>query len=348
MPGEHEPQQQVLMMWPERADNWRLNAAPVQKEFVAVASAIADVTEVVMCVSAAQFDHAQQLLPESIKLLTVENNDSWMRDTGPSFVVNNDGDLRGIDWQFNAWGGAVDGLYAPWDKDDAVAEKVLQWRNNDRYRAPLILEGGSIHVDGEGTLYTTEECLLSEGRNPHLSKVEIENLLCDYLSVTKIIWLKRGLYNDETNGHIDNILHVVKPSEVILSWCDDANDPMFEICREGLAILESEVDAKGRHIIVHKLPIPGPLYMTAEEAAGIVDSEGMKRESGERLGGSYANFIITNKKIICPQLDLNNDQQALTILARVFPDCDVVGVSSREILLGGGNIHCITQQVPAA
>jgi agmatine deiminase len=346
MPGEYEPQQAVLMVWPERPDNWRLNAKPVQHEFVAVANAIAVVTPVIMCVSKARFTAARQQLPESINVIEVDNNDSWMRDVGPTYVINDRGDLRGVDWEFNAWGGVVDGLYSPWDKDDLVAEKILQLRNEDRYRAPIILEGGSIHSDGEGTLYTTEECLLSEGRNPQLNKLEIEKILCEYLAVTKVIWLRRGLFNDETNGHIDNILHVVKPGEVLLSWCDDKTDPMYEICREGLEDLTATTDAKGRDIVVHKLPIPGPLYMTEGEAEGIVSSDGMKREAGERLGGSYANFLITNKRIICPQLDAAKDKQAVEILEKVFPYHDVVGVSSREILLGGGNIHCITQQIP--
>lgn len=347
MPGEHGPQQAVLMVWPERPDNWRESARPVQAEFVEVAKAIAEVTPVTMCVSAEQLDHARTQLPAHIDVVELANDDSWMRDTGPSYVVNGSGELRGVDWQFNAWGGLVDGLYHPWDQDDQVAEKVLAMRGEDRYRAPLVLEGGSVHVDGDGTCYTTEECLLSEGRNPDLSRQEIEALLCDYLNVEKVIWLKRGLYHDETNGHVDNIMHVARPGEVILSWCDDDSDPMYEICREGLAQLESETDARGRSIKVHKLPIPGPLYMTDQEAAGIEDSDTMARAHGERLGGSYANFLITNGRIICPQLDTARDQQALDILSGVFPEHQVVGVKSREILLGGGNIHCITQQVPA-
>ena len=348
MPGEHEPQQAVLMVWPERPDNWRLGGKPAQAEFASVAKAINAVTPVTMCVSNSQYETARTQLPESIRVVEISNNDSWMRDIGPSYVVNDQGDKRGIDWGFNAWGGLVDGLYFPWDKDAQAAQKVLEMRGEDRYRAPLILEGGSIHVDGEGTLFTTEECLLHPSRNPNLSKAEIEELLKDYLNVDKVIWLKRGLYSDETNGHIDNILHVARPGEVLLSWCDDTSDPMYEICREGLAILESETDSKGRELVIHKLPIPGPLYMTDQEAAGIDPAKGMHRQAGQRLGGSYANFLISNGRIICPQLDALKDSQALQILQRVFPEHEVVGVNSREILLGGGNIHCITQQVPAA
>ena len=171
--------------------------------------------------------------------------------------------------------------------------------------------------------------------------------MSDYLAVEKCIWLKRGLYEDETNGHIDNLLHVVSPGEVVLSWCDDAADPMYEICREAMTVLQGERDARGREIVVHKLPIPGPLYMSEEEFAGLHASGHAHRGAGERLGGSYANFLITNGRVICPQLDPAMDEQALEILRSVFPGHEVVGVPSREILLGGGNIHCITQQVPS-
>ena len=346
MPGEHEPQQAVLMIWPERPDNWRDNARHAQQQFVAVASAIAEVTPVFMCVNPDQISNARRQLPASVTIAEVASDDSWMRDVGPTYVVDDAGKVRGVDWQFNAWGGELDGLYSPWDRDAAVAATVLEERGEDRYPAPLILEGGSIHVDGEGTLYTTEECLLHPSRNPGLSRNEIEALLADYLAVDKFIWLKRGLYNDETNGHIDNLLHVVSPGEVVLSWCDDVGDPMYEICREAWATLSQESDARGRKITIHKLPIPGPLTMSDEEFEGLSSAGHANRCSGERLGGSYVNFLITNGRIICPQLDPAHDEQAVDILQGLFPTYEVVGVSSREILLGGGNIHCITQHIP--
>ena len=346
MPGEHEPQQAVLMIWPERPDNWRDNACHAQQQFVAVASAIAEVTPVYMCVNPDQISNARHQLPASVTLLEVASDDSWMRDVGPTYVVNDAGGVRGVDWQFNAWGGELDGLYSPWDRDAAVANRVLEIRAEDRYAAPLILEGGSIHVDGEGTLYTTEECLLHPSRNPGLTRSEIEALLADYLAVDKFIWLKRGLYNDETNGHVDNLLHLASPGEVVLSWCDDASDPMYDICREAWAILSGQQDARGREIVIHKLPIPGPLYMSDEEFRGLSSNGHANRRAGERLGGSYVNFLITNGRIICPQLDPAGDEQAINILQGIFPGHEVVGVNSREILLGGGNIHCITQHIP--
>jgi agmatine deiminase len=205
MPGEFEPHEGCWMLWPERPDNWRLGAKPAQKAFAAVASAIARFERVTMGVSAAQFQNARNLLPGHIRVVELSYNDSWMRDCGPTFVTN--GKIaRVVDWDFNAWGGLDGGLYFPWDQDDLVARKVAEIEWVDRYKAPLVLEGGSIHVDGQGTLLTTEECLLNPNRNPHLSKSEIENLLMEYLNVEKILWLGKGVYN-ETSIRDKSFLH---------------------------------------------------------------------------------------------------------------------------------------------
>ncbi|ANO35535.1 agmatine deiminase (plasmid) [Vibrio breoganii] len=347
MPGEHEPHERVFMVWPERCDNWRLGAKPAQRTFVEVAKAISKRTPVTMVVSASQFDNARTQLPSDIQVIEMSSNDSWMRDTGPSYVVDDNGNRRGVDWGFNAWGGLVDGLYFPWDKDDQIAQKVCEILGDDSYRAPLILEGGSIHIDGEGTVYTTEECLLHPSRNPDLTKDEIEKLLCDYLGAEKVIWIPNGLFNDETNGHVDNLIHVVRPATIALTWCDDETDPQYTLSRESLAALEAQTDAKGRSIEVIKIPMPGPLYMTAEEASGIDAADGMEREAGERLAASYANYLISNKHIIFPLLDPKTDGDMEAMFKRMYPDHLITGVEAREILLGGGNIHCITQQIPA-
>jgi agmatine deiminase len=187
---------------------------------------------------------------------------------------------------------------------------------------------------------------LHPGRNPSLDKAGIERLLGEYLGVSKVVWLEHGLYHDETDGHVDNILHVVGPGEVVLTWCDDPADPVYDICRRCLATLQAETDARGRSFMVHKLPLPGPLYVTQEEAAGIQPSAGMARAAGERLAASYANFLITNERVVYPLLDAAHDERVADILAGLFPGRQVVGVAGREILLGGGNIHCITQQIP--
>ncbi|WP_432460729.1 MULTISPECIES: agmatine deiminase [unclassified Agarivorans] len=346
MPGEHQPHSEVWMSWPMRPDNWRMGAKYAQQAFVAVASAIARRTPVVMLVNHAQYANARMQLPAQIKVVEMSYNDCWMRDMGATYLLNQAQQRRGVSWQFNAWGGLVDGLYFPWDLDNAVAEKMLNLTEDDIYCAPFILEGGSIHSDGEGTLYTTEECLLHPSRNPGLSKRQIETHLQNYLGIDKVIWLPQGLYDDETNGHVDNIMHVVKPGEVVLTCCDDPSDPQYAISKKAYQVLSSQSDAKGRAIKVHQLPMPGPLYMSEQEAEGIEPSAGMKRQAGERLGASYANFLISNGQVIFPLLDERTDQQARDVLQQAFPEHQLIGVEAREIVLGGGNIHCITQQIP--
>ena len=347
MPGEHEAHAEIWMAWPERTDNWRYGGKPAQLAFVNVAKAIAEVTPVTMAVSAAQYENARLMLPENIRVVEMTTDDSWMRDIGPSYVVNGEGERRGVDWEFNAWGGLVDGLYFPWNRDDQIARKICETLHDGHYRAPIVLEGGSIHVDGEGTLYTTEECLLHPSRNPDLSKEEIENVLKDYLSIEKVIWIPQGLYNDETNGHVDNLMHVVRPGEVVLSWTEDKEDPQYEISQKAYKVLSETKDARGRELTIHKMHIPGPLYIQEDEADGVDACDGMERTAGERLAGSYANYLITNKRIILPLLDEKYDAEAKGLLEDIYDGYEVVGVNAREILLGGGNIHCITQQVPA-
>jgi agmatine deiminase len=349
MPGEFEPHAGCWMLWPERPDNWREAARPAQLAFAAVAAAIASFEPVAVGVTAADFQVARALLDPRIRVVEISHDDCWMRDVGPTFVVDRRGAVRGVDWQFNAWGGLQGGLYFPWDQDDLVARKVLEIENRERYRAPIINEGGAIHVDGEGTALVTEECLLNINRNPLLSRERLEATLRDYLGVTRIIWLGKGVCNDETGGHIDNLACFVRPGAVCLTWTDNKRDPQYPISLDAWERLNDEQDARGRRLQVTKLMMPGPLTMNAKEASGIVASEGTKpRAGGERLAASYVNFYIANGGVVMPLLDPRTDRAAATRLKRLFPDRRVVGVPAREVLLGGGNIHCITQQVPAA
>jgi agmatine deiminase len=347
MPAEWEPHAGTWMLWPERPDTWRENAAPAQRAFAAVAAAIAKSEAVTMGVSAAQFGKARAMLPAGVRVVEISSNDAWMRDVGPTFVVDGHRRVRGIDWIFNAWGGKDGGVYADWSLDDQVAAKVLEIESMPRYRAPFVLEGGAIHVDGRGTLLTTEECLLDPNRNASLRRSQIESLLERYLGVREIIWLGRGVFNDETDGHVDNLCCFVRPGVVVLDWCDDPEDPQYDISHAAYEVLAGAKDASGRRLTIHKLLQPGPLYMSEAEAAGIERSSGTRpRRAGERLAASYANFYIANRHIVMPLLDPRTDRAAKATLASLFPRRKVIGVPSREILLGGGNIHCITQQQP--
>jgi agmatine deiminase len=349
MPGEFEPHDGCWMAWPQRPDNWRLGAAPAQEAYVAVATAIAASEPVTMAAPAAQLERARALLPEAVRVVEIPSDDAWIRDTGPSFVVDGSGGRRGVDWRFNAWGGAKGGLYSSWEQDDRVAARVLEVEGTERYRAPIVLEGGAIHVDGEGTVLATEECLLNPNRNPGLSREQIERTLCDYLGAEKVVWLGQGIYNDETDGHVDNIACFARPGLVLLSWADDEGDPQHEISRDALERLQAAGDARGRSFEVIRLPSPGPLLIEAEEAAGVEPAAGtLPRRPGDRLAASYVNFYLANSRVVMPLLDDRFDAQAAAVLAECFPGREVVGVPAREILLGGGNIHCITQQLPAA
>jgi agmatine deiminase len=348
MPGEFEPHAGCWMLWPERPDNWRLGAKPAQRAFVDVATAIAQFEPVTMGVSRDQFLNARNLLPDYIRVVEMSYNDSWMRDCGPTFVVDDKGTVRLVDWGFNAWGGLEGGIYFPWDQDELVPRKVAEIERIGRYKAPIVLEGGSIHVDGEGTLLTTEECLLNPNRNPNVSREEIEQILQAYLNVEKIVWLGRGVHRDETSGHVDNLCCFARPGVVALTWTEAASDPQAEISLDACERLESATDARGRRLEVHKIPQPNPICITEEESKGVDAVEGtLPRQPGDRMAGSYINFYIANGGVVAPTFDDPHDETALEALQRLFPGRKVVGVRAREILLGGGNIHCITQQQPA-
>ena len=353
MPGEFEPHRGCIMIWPKRPGSWNYGAKKAREAFKRVAWAIAESEEVFMLAGPDVEENAREMLSgnpgHEIHVIRMESDDAWARDVAPTFVVNGEGAVRGIDWEFNAWGGTVDGLYAHWEKDDLVAEKVCGELGYGCYEAhPFVLEGGSIHSDGEGTVLVTAACLLSGGRNPKLTKDEIGKKLCAYLGAKKVIWLERGIYNDETNEHVDNICAFVRPGEVVLGWTDDEKDPQYAMSKSCLDILENETDAMGRKIKVHKLPIPKTLICVTEEELGGYEFEDGEdtREVGERLAASYVNFYISNGGVVVPQFGDEHDKTAVEILGKVFPERKICPIPARDILLGGGNIHCITQQIP--
>jgi agmatine deiminase len=347
MPAEFTTHKQTWMLWPERTDNWRLGAKPAQKVFTEIASTIARFEPVTVGVNQRQFQNARAMLPAQVRVVEISSNDAWMRDCGPTFVVDGKGSVRLVDWKFNAWGGLNGGLYFPWDLDDLIPQKVAEIEGVDRYQAPLVLEGGSIHVDGEGTLLTTEECLLNPNRNPGLTKNEIEDLLRNYTGVSKFIWLEAGVYHDETSGHVDNLACFVRPGVVALTWTDDPDDPQYPISKNAYDHLRRATDARGRTLEVIKIHQPDPVRITPKEAQGVDVVEGtLPRKAGDRMAASYINFYIFNGGTIVPIFDDPHDTPALETLQKLMPERQVVGVPAREILLGGGNIHCITQQQP--
>lgn len=351
MPAEYEPHRGCVMIWPVRPGSWPHGGKAAQQTFAQVARAIAE-SETVWMLAAPQEVPAVEAVfaaDEAIHVLPIETNDAWARDVGPTCVVNGQGEVRGVDWQFNAWGGDYDGLYAHWEKDNAAARAICDALGLGCYDARhFVLEGGSIHTDGEGTVIATEACLLSPGRNPQLTREEIEAQLRQYLGAEKVVWLPRGIYNDETNEHIDNVCAYVGPAEVVLAWTDDENDLQYPLSKASFDALKAATDAKGRKFTIHKLPIPKhPICVTAEELSGYTFEEGEDtREAGERLAASYVNFYISNGGILLPQFGDEHDAEAVRILSKLFPTRKVCPIPARTILVGGGNIHCVTQQIP--
>ncbi len=364
MPGEFEPHRGCILIWPKRPGSWPYGAEPARAAFARVIEAISKSEIVYLAVEEDTKNSAQELLRDLIEagrveLFSAPSDDAWARDVGPTFVVSQEDDidkrkLRCVDWAFNAWGGEYNGLYASWEKDDAFADAFACAHEIPVYDAhPFVLEGGSVHSDGEGTLLVTETCLLSKGRNPSLTKQQIEEKLKEYLGAEKVLWLPCGIYQDETDEHVDNVCAFVRPGEVVLAWTDNKEDPQYAMSKACLDYLERETDAKGRSITVHRLPIPDhPILVGEEELSGYQFEEGEDaREAGDRLAASYVNFYFSNAAVVLPAFGGENeesDQRAVQIMQKLCPDRQVIPVAAREILLGGGNIHCITQQIPDA
>lgn len=348
MPSELAEHKCTYLLWPERPDNWRDGAKPAQKAYREVIEKIAKHEPVVVGVNQSQYLHVLGMNMENVSVVEMSNNDSWIRDSGATMVVNNTGEMRAVDWGFNAYGGVVDGIYYPWDFDDYVAAKMAAIERVDRYVPDMIAEGGAFHTDGEGTLIVTEETMLSDDRNPDMTKDQIENILKEYTGVEKVLWLPCGVYMDEdTEGHVDNICQFVAPGKVVLAWEDNTEDPQHERSVKDLEYLESVTDARGRKLEVIKIHVPNVITITKEESEGVDVVEGTyPRNEGDRLPASYINYYNCNGAVILPVFNDPHDDEAIRILQECFPDKVIETVYAREILLGGGNIHCITQQVP--
>lgn len=300
MPAEWERHDRTWMLWPERPDVWRDGAKPAQRTWVELATAISRFEPVSVGVNHDQFDNARDQLPPQIRVVEISQNDCWMRDSGPSFVVDDGGGVRLVDWRFNAHGFSL----PAWDRDDRVPRKIAEIEGVDRYRAPLVLEGGSIHVDGQGTVLTTKECLLNPNRNPELSQGRIEELLKEYLGAATVIWLERGFDPDITSGHLDDVAMFVRPGEIALAWTDDPSDWRHEVQTENLEILHAAHDAGGCDLTVHKVPLPAEVVLTEEEAATIDRVEGsLPLPAGFAQAATYINCVLCNGGLVMPTFD---------------------------------------------
>lgn len=329
MPAELEPHAATWVAWPHNPETWPGCLPEAEAEFEAILAALA-ASEPVRVLAQGEA-HAEAVAARtcrhsSVSIHVAPSDDSWLRDTGPTFAIDAEAGLVAIDWTFNAWGGK----YPPWDRDDAVAARVAALAGCPALRPGLVVEGGALEVDGSGTLIATRSSLLDPRRNPGLDRAELERRLGALLGVTRFVWLDGAIAGDDTDGHVDNLARFVAPGRVVCAREDDAGDPNhapLEACRRAL---ERARDARGRPLEVIDLPMPAPV------AAG-----------GDRLPASYANFYVSNRAVLVPTFGVPTDAAALDRLGDLFPDRDVVGVRCRALVRGLGAVHCLTQQQPA-
>lgn len=329
MPPEWEKHSRTFMEWPVQEAEWPEPFAEILPAFAALVNQIARLEPVTLIVRPDRVSEARRFCDPAIEILPLAHNDSWMRDNGPTLVKNARGEIAGIHWLFNGWGNKF-----PSDLDNQVAPRVLAHLGIPCFDAPLVMEGGSFHVDGAGTLLTTEECLLNPNRNPLLNKEAIEAYLKRFLNVTKIIWLKRGWAGDDTDGHIDNLAAFAAPGVVLTQVCSDATDPNYEISRMNLEILRNATDAAGRPFRIIAVAQPPACYYR-----------------NVRLTLSYLNFYFVNGGIILPVFGgaaREADHRAEEIFRQTFPERRIITVDGSVVARGGGNVHCLTQQIPAA
>lgn len=324
MPAEWHPHTRCWMAWPCNAAIWSNGLTVARRNFAEVIRAILQFEPVTLLVRPADKADAYRLCGDQVTYWEYPLDDSWMRDFGPTFVVGDGGGLAGVDWQFNGWG------KYPHANDKHVASHVLEQLQLPRIEAPLVLEGGAIHVDGEGTVLTTEQCLLHPNRNPALEKEEIEELVLRHLGAEKMIWLQQGLSDDDTDGHIDEIACFVAPGVVLALVGSDRDDVDYMPLQNNLSMLREATDARGRRLDVITVEQPTPVY-----------------RDDRRLSQSYINFYIANGGVVMPAFgERRCDEQARGIVAELFPRHKILQIPARELAYGGGNIHCITQQQP--
>ena len=350
MPFEGGKHSGTIVLLPFRKDTWRKNAEPALENYKKVILAISKYEPVYVGIAPKLYNRVIKDYEgiKNVHPIKISYNDAWARDNSPIFVTNGNR-MRVVDFRFNAWGGEVDGLYSNYKNDDLLTKNLAKKFGQEVYRLDdFILEGGSIHVDGEGTCLVTKACLLSEGRNPNLSQLEIEENLKIYLGVSKVIWLENGIYQDETNEHVDNMACFIKPGVIALAWTNDKKDPQYKNSSEALKLLSKETDAKGRHFEIVKIKVPKPIYMSKTESKGIKSGvyNAKSRQEGDRLAASYINFYQGEKFVILPAFGVKEDKLAKETLQNLYPEKEIIQINTKEILLGGGNVHCITMQIP--
>jgi agmatine deiminase len=338
MPAEWAPHRAVWIAWPHNPDDWPGKFEPIPWVYVEIVRLLHRSERVCIIALAEQERQARELLSRAgvdlarVTFLPFPTDRVWTRDSGATFVVDGRGRRAALHWRFNAWA-----KYDNWSNDDALPARMAEHLGLPRWQPEkrgfrVVLEGGSIEVNGAGLVLTTEECLLSpvQARNPDLTRLEVEEVLCDYLGARKVLWLGRGIAGDDTHGHVDDLARFVGPGAVVAAVEDDLGDANHEPLRENLERLRGMTDPAGAPLEVATLPMPSPVVF-----------------DGQRLPASYANFYVGNKVVVVPTFDDANDRRALGKLAELFPGREVVGVHAVDLVWGLGTLHCLTQQEPA-
>jgi agmatine deiminase len=336
MPAEWEPHAATWLAWPHKEASWPGNFEPIPAIWAEMVRALAPhervnilVNDGAMAATVRARLAAGGVPLDNVALHQIPTDDAWARDHGPTFVTRDAGgrrELAAVDWIYNAWGGK----YPPWENDDAVPRQIAALLDIQRFEPGLVLEGGSIEVNGRGTLLTTEACLLNPNRNPQLSRQQIEQHLRDYLGVRHILWLGDGIAGDDTDGHIDDLTRFVDPTTVVTVLEQNRRDENYDRLRANYERLQGMTDQDGRALRLVTLPMPAPVYYEAQ-----------------RLPASYANFYIGNGVVLVPVFDDPHDAAALETLAALFPQRRIVGINARAMVWGLGAFHCVTQQQPA-
>ena len=340
MPAEWDPHEATWLGWPHELTDWPGKFAPIPWAFAEIVRHLSMVERVYLLVENREAQSRVRTILEksganldAVDFFLVPTDRGWMRDSGPICVRNETSEVAYNHFQFNGWA-----KYSNHKKDAAVVTKANQkmkrriWQP-EYNRRRVVLEAGSIDVNGRGTLLTTEECLLSEiqERNPGFTKQDYADVFREYLGVTNVLWLKNGIAGDDTHGHVDDLTRFVNPTTVVTIVENDPNDANYAPLQENLALLKTMMDQDGSPLRVETLPMPSPVYF-----------------DGQRLPASYANFYIANKLVIVPTFNDSNDRVALNTLAGLFPGREVVGIACRDLVLGLGTLHCMTQQQPAS
>jgi len=336
MPAEWKPHEATWLSWPHKEASWPGRFEPVPAVFVELTKLLTE-SELVR-INVADEDFAERVRTllraggvnlDAVRFHLNPTDDAWCRDHGPIYVVRdvNGRRERAInDWGYNAWGGK----YLPCDNDDVVPTRIAEEMGEVLLSPGIVMEGGSIDVNGHGTLITTEACLLNSNRNPHLNQSQIEQYLKDYLGVTNILWLGDGIVGDDTDGHVDDLTRFVAADTVVTVIEDDPQDENYTLLKENYERLLTMKDQDGQPLRIVTLPMPGERYV-----------------DDQRVPMSYANFYIANKSVLVPTYRHANDAKACEILQRLFPERRVVGLDCTDLIWGLGSIHCVTQQQPA-